>query len=84
MSLVCLFSALHAMRSSLIAPDVIRHGDNITIELSCEAGIRFEDYLKLNATPTMASCLHDLFREDGERRTVTIEGVRFAWPVCSA
>lgn len=79
-----LLAACDAMRRALLGPDVIRHSENITVELSYGAGRRFEDWFKWSAPPPVADALPHLINDDGATRSITIEGVRFAYPTCAA
>lgn len=77
-----LFAAGDALRRALLEPGVIRHSEDITVELSYGSGLRFERWIKHHAPPTMAMSLPYLFKDDGATRSITIEGIKFAYPTC--
>lgn len=75
-----LLAAVSAIRYALIEPGVLKHSEDLKIELTTKAGWRFERWFKCNAHYPISI---SMFVEEGTPpyRSVTIDGVKITWPM---
>ena len=78
-----LLAGLQAVRSAFRQVDIVGVDDSLTVELSYDAGHRFECWFVANAAPQTSYDPEYCRTSDGPvpMRTINFHGVKVTWPV---